>query len=176
MNKPSLALAAAMILMAGAGLSACDQATYNYPEENTGTGAPRMTNDKRETVFGSEGLFGSGKGKDKDQGGSALGVNSFLWRASLDTLGFLPIVNADPFGGTIITDWYQLPEAPDTRFKLNVFIIDRALRADGLKVSIFKQVRDGSGQWNDTKVDPKMTADMENSILTRARQLRIVSE
>lgn len=157
-------------------LTGCGQGEAVYPDRDKGDSAPRMSNEKKETIFGSEGLFSSGKKKDDGNQGAGLGVNSFLWRATLDTLGFMPIANADPFGGTIITDWYQLPEAPDERFKLNVFIIDRALRADGVKVSVFKQVRDGTGQWVDTKVDPHMAADLENGILTRARQLRIVSE
>ena len=87
----------------------------------------------------------------------------------------MPIATADPFGGTIITDWYQLPESPHERFKVNVFILDRALRADGVRVSVFKQARDATGQWADVKVEPRMVTDLENSILTRARQLRIVS-
>ena len=155
-------------------LSACGHSEAVYPEQNKGDSAPHMSNEKKETIFGGENLFGSDKKKNAESGG--IGVNSFLWRASLDTLGFMPIASADPFGGTIITDWYTLPETPGERFKMNVFIIDRALRADGVKVSVFKQMRDTSGQWVDAKVDPKMAADLENSILTRARQLRIVSE
>ena len=122
-------------------------------------------------MFGD--MLGSGKKRaDSDQ---ALSVNVFLWRAALDTIAFMPIANADPFGGTIITDWYQLPDGPAIRYKVNVFILDRVLRADGVRVSLFKQSKDVSGQWADTKVDPKMASDIENSILTRARQLRIAS-
>lgn len=153
-------------------LSACENREAVYPTKDKGASAPRMSNEPRETVFGPEGMFGSSK---KTGDGVGLGVNSFLWRASLDTLAFMPIATADPFGGTIITDWYQMPETPAERFKLNVFILDRALRADGVKVSVFKQVRDGMGQWVDTRIDPKVASDLENSILTRARQLRIVS-
>jgi hypothetical protein len=154
-------------------LGACEGGKAVYPTKDRGASAPRMSDEKRETVFGTEGLFGD---KKKGQGsGEGIGVNSFLWRASLDTLGFMPIATADPFGGTIITDWYQLPEAPNERFKINVFILDRALRADGVKVSVFKQARDAMGQWVDVKIEAKMAGDLENSILTRARQLRIVS-
>ena len=131
-----------------------------------------MSNEKRETIFGSEGMFGKSK---PDGEGAGIGVNAFLWRASLDTISFMPITTADAFGGTIITDWYQLPETPNERYKVNVFILDRTLRADGVKVSLFKQTRDSSGGWADVKVDPRMAADLENSILTRARQLRVVS-
>ncbi|CAA7622704.1 conserved hypothetical protein [Magnetospirillum sp. LM-5] len=154
-------------------LSACEGGKAVYPTRDRGASAPRMGDEKRETVFGSEGLFGDKK--KGTGGGEGIGVNSFLWRASLDTLGFMPIATADPFGGTIITDWYQLPEAPNERFKVNVFILDRALRADGVKVSVFKQARDAMGQWVDVKIEAKMAGDLENSILTRARQLRIVS-
>lgn len=154
-------------------LSACENGKAVYPTKDKGASAPRMGDDKRETVFGTEGLFGD---KKKDGGsGVGIGVNAFLWRASLDTLGFMPIAQADAFGGTILTDWYQLPESPAERFKVNVFILDRSLRADGVKVSVFKQMRDSTGQWVDIKVEAKMASDLENSILTRARQLRIVS-
>ncbi len=172
------AVAVAAVMVAGGLLSACDESKAVYPDRDKSETAPRMSNEKRETVFGAEGFFGNDKHDKGDGtgGGGGIGVNSFLWRASLDTLGFMPIANADPFGGTILTDWYQIPESPNERYKMNVFIIDRSLRADGVKVSVFKQVKDGTGQWNDARVDPKMAADLENSILTRARQLRIVSE
>ncbi len=166
-------LAVVVLVFSVVALSACEGGKAVYPTRDKGASAPRMGDEKRETVFGAEGLFG-----DKKKGatsGEGIGVNSFLWRASLDTLGFMPIATADPFGGTIITDWYQLPEAPNERFKVNVFILDRALRADGVKVSVFKQARDGMGQWVDVKTEAKMAGDLENSILTRARQLRIVS-
>jgi hypothetical protein len=169
------ALLMAMAIVATAFLYACDKGVQSFPDKDKGANAPRMSNEKRETVFGPEGFFDTAKKKD-GEGSGGIGVNSYLWRASLDTLGFMPIANADPFGGTIITDWYQLPEAPNERFKLNVFIIDRALRADGVKVSLFKQMKDAVGQWADAKVDPKMASDIENSILTRARQLRIISQ
>ena len=168
-------MAAVLMIAVGGVLSACSHAVANYPDKDKGDSAPHMENEKRETVFGDEGILGgSSKKKQDEQGG--IGVNSFLWRASLDTLGFMPIASADPFGGTILTDWYQMPETPAERFKLNVFILGRALRADGVKVSVFKQARDSGGQWTDVKVDPRMATDLENAILTRARQLRIVSE
>jgi len=154
-------------------LSACDTAQSAYPDRQKGESAPRMSNEKRETVFGIDGMFG-GKSKTENEG-VGIGVNAFLWRASLDTIAFMPITAADAFGGTIITDWYQLPETPNERFKVNVMIMDRTLRADGVKVSVFKQMRDASGGWADVKVDPALATDLENAILTRARQLRVVS-
>ena len=107
------------------------------------------------------------------QSTAALGVNSYLWRATLDTLAFMPLSSADPIGGTVITDWYVNPQAPTERFKTTVYILDTRLRADGLNVTVFKQTRDASGQWVDTPVSPQTDIDIENSILTRARQLRL---
>ena len=103
----------------------------------------------------------------------SLGVNGFLWRASLDTLSFMPLVSADPYGGLIITDWYTNPEKVDERFKATVYILDTRLRADGLNVAIQKQARGPDGQWRDTAVTPQTETDIENAILTRARQLRV---
>ena len=172
-RKISLGALGALALIGGClTLSACGESQAVFPTKEKGEAAPRMSNEKRETIFGPEGLFGKSK---PDGEGVGIGVNAFLWRASLDTISFMPITTADAFGGTIITDWYQLPETPSERYKVNVFILDRTLRADGVKVSLFKQARDASGSWVDVRVDPKMVVDLENSILTRARQLRIVS-
>lgn len=106
--------------------------------------------------------------------GEAATVNRYLWAASLETLDFLPVFSADPIAGLVITDWYQNPEAPDERFKLNVYILDSALRADALRVSVFRQERDGGG-WRDASVNPATAREIENAILTRARQLRLNS-
>ena len=103
-----------------------------------------------------------------------MGVNEFLWRASLETLNFMPMAEIDPFGGVIITDWYASPQAPDERFKANVYILDTNLRADALKVSIFKQVRSATG-WNDATTDADTARTIENSILTEARRLYIAT-
>jgi hypothetical protein len=105
--------------------------------------------------------------------GAAIGVNSFLWRASLDTLSFMPLASADPYGGVIITDWFTSPEKPDERFKATVYILDARLRADGLNVAIFKQVKDATGAWADSATAGQTETDIENAILTRARQLRL---
>ena len=102
----------------------------------------------------------------------AIGVNGFLWRASLDTLAFMPLASADPYGGVIVTDWYTNPEKPDERFKATVYILDTRLRADGLNVTIFKQVNTG-GNWTDVAATEQTATDIENAILTRARQLRL---
>ncbi len=103
-----------------------------------------------------------------------MGVNSYLWRASLETLNFMPLAQVDPFGGVIVTDWYASAEAPTERFKANVYILDTNLRADALKASIFKQTQSGGG-WQDAAVDADTSRQIENAILTRARQLYIAT-
>jgi len=132
------------------------------------------------SVLGGEGgftLLGPRRADSSQQDGQGIGVNSFLWRASLDTLAFMPIVSADPFGGVILTDWYSPPETPNERFKVNLYILDRQLRADGVRVSVFRQQRGGTGpaamEWRDAGVNTETAGRLEDTILTRARQLRI---
>ena len=102
-----------------------------------------------------------------------MAVNAFLWRASLDTLSFMPLSSADPFGGVIISDWYNPPQSQSERFKITIYILDRALRSDGIRANVFRQERTGAGQWVDATVEPTLGKDLEDAILTRARQIRI---
>jgi len=104
---------------------------------------------------------------------SAIGVNAYLWRATLDTLAFMPLLSADPYGGVVITDWYINPEKPDERFKATVYILDTRLRADGLNVSVFREVSNGAGGWVEAPTAAQTSLDIENAILTKARQLRL---
>lgn len=117
-------------------------------------------------------FFGGRPKVGRSTGEAGIGVNAFLWRATLDTLSFMPLADSDPFGGTYATEWHSVAEKPDERFKVQVYILDTRLRADGLAVQVFRQTRDGSG-WIDASVDPDTAIQIENSILTRARQLRI---
>jgi hypothetical protein len=103
-----------------------------------------------------------------------LGVNSFLWRATLDTLNFMPLSSADPIGGVVISDWYAPPERPDEHMKVTVYILDRRLRADAVKVAVFRQVRGANG-WTDAQTNPDTGIRLENAILARARELRLAS-
>ena len=146
---------------------------YNYPRSGPGG---RPTYEKQESIFGEGGLtlFENQGAKTEDGGqGGGIGVNSFLWRASLDTVSFMPLQSADPFGGVIITDWYAPPETAQERFKVNIFILDRALRSDGIRAKVFKQRRATDGEWADAKADDQLDRQLEDAILTRARELRI---
>jgi hypothetical protein len=105
------------------------------------------------------------------QGG--VGVNAYLWRASLDALSFMPMDQTDPFGGTIKTGWYTAAATPNERLRVAVFILDSRLRADALRVSVFKEVKGSSGNWAEATVDPETVTKLENLILNKARALKI---
>ena len=105
---------------------------------------------------------------------TTIGVNSYLWRATLDTLSFMPLVQTDSNGGVIVTDWYVNPQAPAERMKLTVSILDQDLRADALRVAALRQVNQG-GQWVAAPVQAATTQKLEDIILTRARDLRRAS-
>lgn len=104
-----------------------------------------------------------------------IGVNGYLWRASLDTLSFMPLLTADPWGGVINYDWYINPQAPNERFKATVFILDTRLRADALNVTVTKEVKGADGQWTAAPVAAQTETDLENAILTKARQLNLAN-
>ncbi|MDP6567433.1 MAG: DUF3576 domain-containing protein [Alphaproteobacteria bacterium] len=173
-----LGFAAATAVLALA-LTACTAPVdYDYPDDNRSVDAYSSGSVDEGSVFGPGGIniFGGGSEGTGAEGGGGIGVNSFLWRASLDTLSFMPLSSADPFGGVIITDWYSLPESPEERFKMTVYILDRRLRADGLKVAVFRQLKDQARQWSDAAVSTDTAIQLENAILTRARQLRLKTQ
>jgi len=156
-------------------LAACSMFQAEYPDKQVGNESnPAWGGLKNDSIFGEGGIviFGGSSDKKNDNGGGAgIGINAYLWRASLETMAFMPLSSADPFGGVIITDWYSPPESPNERFKMSIFITDRELHADGIRVSVFRQVKSGA-DWTDASVAAKTATDMENAILTRARELR----
>lgn len=102
---------------------------------------------------------------------TTIGVNSYLWRAALDTVSFMPLLQTDLNGGVIVTDWYVNPQSPGERMKLTVSIIDQDLRADALRVAASRQIIQ-NGQWVDAPVAAATVQKLEDIILTRARDLR----
>lgn len=150
---------------------------------NTGVSTDATYTDKNKEERYKYGSLASESGgfsllgdKDKKKSDNGLGVNGYLWRAALDTISFMPIASADPFGGVITTDWYAAPETPGERVKLNILILDRELRADGVKVTVFRQTKDGKGEWADAPVAAATGSGIEETILTRARQLRLAQK
>jgi hypothetical protein len=170
-------------LLAGAPLlAACDSGSglddqtaregRNKHDIRQGLGGKNQVN-YGDSIFGPGGLFGSRQDKRQGLDEPGVAVNSFLWRASLDTLNFMPLASADPFGGVIITDWYTPPESPNERLKVSILILDRDLRADGVRATVFRQQMAGPRGWVEAPVDPKTGRELEDTILTRARQLRV---
>lgn len=102
---------------------------------------------------------------------TTIGVNSYLWRASLDALQFMPLLQADSAGGVIVTDWYTNPSNPGERMKVSVTILDQDLRADALRVAANREVAQG-GYWIAAPVQAATVQKLEDIILTRARDLR----
>lgn len=163
-----------LLAVAVLALSACSgtkEGDY-YPEDVMGENDSSMqtvgTVDEGGLLSGMS-LFGGGTKKVAPSG---LGINSYLWRATLDTLAFMPLTTVDSTGGVIITDWYANPQVPAERFKLTVYILDTRLRADGVKVSVFRQEQ-AEGDWRDAAVNAKTAVQLENQILRRARELKV---
>jgi hypothetical protein len=162
------AATAGSILLA-LGLTACGGGVKPNPTNPNYTGAP--PGGVTGSIFGDNGLNLFGTNRQKQDQGGALGVNAYLWRGALDTLSFMPLASADPFGGVIITDWYTPPSVSDERFKATAYILGKELRSDGVRISIFRQVLQ-NGQWVDAPVSQVTVGDIENKVLARARQLR----
>jgi hypothetical protein len=162
-------------------LAACSLFQAEYPDKQAGDTPHPWNSLKNDSVFGDGGISILNWGNStptQGTGGTAgvgIGVNAYLWRASLDTLAFLPLASADPFGGTILTEWYAPPESPNERFKMSVYITDRDLHADGIHVSVFRQTRLDAANWTDAPVAAKTQIEVENAILTRARELRAIA-
>ena len=157
------------VTVAGCDTTPVGENEYMDPRYN-GPGTAGINASQRQGLV----VLGNGAKTGQEESGGAgpgLGVNAYLWRAALDTLSFMPLASADPFGGVIITDWYQPQAATGERFKVTAYVLGRQLRSDAVKVSVFRQVQQG-GQWVDAAVPTATTTEMENKVLARARELR----
>jgi hypothetical protein len=171
--------AACIAVLAIAGCSSPNLKPNTTPPDFQGLGSGSAGDPSVNRLGGEDSgtIFGIGKGANKDQanggggGGSGIGVNAFLWRGALDTIAFMPLSSADPFGGVIITDWYTPPSTSGERFKATIYILSRDLRSDGVRVNIYRQVLQ-NGQWVDATVAESTVADIENKVLARARHMR----
>ena len=169
----SLIILSVLAILAGCSKGLDVKAEYPKSQEDE-------RRDRLGKLTGEDGfqLF-KGFSDDNEGGGSGtnvgIGINSYLWRATLDTLSFMPLDIADPFGGVVTTDWYEDADAKGERFKVSVLILDQKLHANALKVSVFKQNRQ-NGEWRDDKPNGKLTIDLENKILTSARNYKVEKE
>lgn len=171
MPQPLRLLCAAFVAAALA--AGCSSSKKPAEADSGGSGGSFRTGDIEPGGLDLTGLLYGRTSSNPTQAG--IGVNSFLWRATLDTLDFMPLASADPFGGVILTDWYANPEAPSERFKATVYILDSRLRADGLKVNVFRQTYSAERGWLDAAASADTALKIENAILTRARQLKIAT-
>lgn len=122
-----------------------------------------------------------GRGKVFDEGGITLfggdseeekltKVVPVLWKASLDTVSFMPLASVDAVGGVIVTDWYETQKAQGERYKLNI-LVGNKLQVGGVKVSAFKQALENN-TWRDTTVNKAFAESIEDKIYDNARRLK----
>ena len=164
--------AAATTMALAAALGGCGNGEYNADHKTMHDATQQ--NFGGYMTGGNGGLFNlgiGGSGNNTASNGQGLPVNAYLWRGALETLKFMPLASADPFGGVIITDWWVPPASPDERFKATAYVLSRQLRADGVRVSLFRQTQQ-NGQWVDAPVDPAKPTELENMVLAKARELR----
>ena len=162
----------ALVLATVATLGACaDDIVFEDEYPTKGNTADAESGSLFETItLNLGGLTGGGKAAE-----SELAVNADLWRAALDTLSFMPLASADPNGGVIITDWYNDPSQTGERFKVNVVISGRTLRADALRITLFKQVH-SNGAWVNAEPTANVGRQLENLVLTRARDFKVARQ
>lgn len=173
---------AAMAAVAGLA-SACGGGSYAAKDPVGPKPGPKRKYDPadEETIFGegglsvgnlrsggASGIFGGG-----DDEKARLPVNKYLWQGALDTLSFLPLASSDPFTGVIATDWGSTPEAPGERFKVTAYILNPGLTAAALKVAVYRELQSDAGLWVPAPVSADTARQLEDAILTRARQIRI---
>ncbi len=144
-------------------LSACSGNTTPAPE-----GPGSIITGKAKQGVSLKDLAGVGNNQNS---GVGLPINALLWRASLDIMSTIPLDDIDTFGGTIVTEWYQLDKTSNERIKMTAFVLDRELRADGIRVVVYVQKRAGNS-WQDSGTDSEMGKKIEELILTRAREIR----
>jgi hypothetical protein len=172
MIRISSVLATALIALTACSALPEGEAKFPTGLDRSSTGGNNIY-ERPDTIWGKDGgpsLFGGKKQED-----NGVTVNSYLWRAALDTVSFMPLTSADPFGGVILTDWYSDPNTPNERSKLNVFILGRELKADGIRVKAFRQTKGKGGAWKDAPVAADTERKLEDAILTRARQMRVAA-
>ena len=107
--------------------------------------------------------------------GSGPAVNAYLWSAALSALSVLPFDQVDSAGGVIHTEWGSFKEEKNAQYKMNVLVIGKVLRADALKVVVFKRRR-VKGAWENISLDPQTKLQIEETILTKARELYLTAK
>lgn len=173
---PALGLAASLLVALGGCESTGIEVSDPPPPRESLDGRTLSPYAPEPTLLGGGDLFNIFGGDDKRTGsGADLPVNRYLWRSTLDTLAFLPLSSTDPYGGVIVTDWGATAEAPNERFKVTAYITSAVLRPQSLRVVVNRQ-RKSSGQWVAADTSEDTARQLEDAILTRARQLKIADD
>ena len=169
----SVAFAASLSLAvaACATTQSSEQPQSGAPNDQQASTAERTEIDTEATIWT---LLGFAKKESERHPGPQTGttVSPVLWQAALDTLDFVKIASEDPLAGSLVTDWYSPQNKPNERYKVNVFILARALRSDAIAVTVTREARLGDGNWLETTIEKKVETDLETAILNRARQLK----
>jgi hypothetical protein len=163
------------VILMSAALAACETPALNDDDSDV-LDDKAQRNKNMGKLLGDDFLVFGGK-SNRSAEAAGITVNEYLWRASLDTISFMPLRTVDPFGGVILTEWYSPSSTKNERLKVDIFILDKQLRANGIRVAIHKQVfNETTKTWVDKEVDKKTVNDLEEAILTRARQLKVNSK
>jgi hypothetical protein len=174
--RPSVVLAASFCLA----LAACatNEPTLQSGEQPTAAASSRQAASSEPDEIDTEAtiwtVLGLAKRDSVKDPGPQTGrsVSPILWQAAHDTLDFVKYTSEDPLTGSIVTDWYSPPGNPNLRYRVNVFILSRALHSDSLSVTVDRQQLAPNGQWTETTIARQVETDLENAILSRARQLK----
>lgn len=155
-------------------VAACSsgQVTHDYHPQ---TSRERLEDDMKSIVTKSDEPIVVYGGKASSGGGDGSGIaGSYLWKAALESISFMPLASSDSHGGTIITDWYSSPNTPNERFKFNILILSPNLQIGSIKVNAFRQVQK-NGQWHSAEVSKEIPRNIEDNILRKAISLRVKS-
>lgn len=159
-------------------VAACNaQVERNYKDYHPEVGED-LRNSKMQSIItkSDDPIIIYGKKNSSDTGAAGSGfAGTYLWRASLESISFMPLVSSDSNGGAIITDWYADPASPNEQFKFNIFIMSPELQISSIKVNAFKQVRTG-GHWVSVNVNKELARNVEDNILKKAIVLRTKAE
>jgi hypothetical protein len=169
------ALAASLcLLMAGCGSDkTAEPGTPPAPAQAAATPPSPSASSGMDTESTIWTIVGLAKKPSELHKGPKLGphVSPSLWEAAHDALGFVKIDSEDPLSGMVQSAWYSPPGKPNERLRVSVFILSVALRTDSLAVTVDRETRSPSGQWQKSTVDREVVDNLENAILLRARHL-----
>jgi hypothetical protein len=152
--------------------------TFNCAKTDPITGEkviiePDPVKKARDSAARSGGLFGEiGGAKSSNQTVNFQNAN-VLWRATLKTLDFLPLISSDYSGGILIYDWYSQANNPKEQIKISVQFLNNELRSDSIKVTAHKKICDTLERCSNSMLDQNFANSIKENIITSARALKI---